>query len=111
MDLGTRAGLRTAPSWLPPDYPPDCRIRMCPAGRDWDAVRAPYYFGETALDQLGETCGAVIYDPRESAPGRLDLSKGFPTSGRGLWGAHQAVTGPVRRARCTQVPSGRRCSP
>ena len=57
----------TCPSWLPPDYPPDCRIRMRPAGRDWDAVRAPYYLGQHALDQLGDACGAVIYDPRESA--------------------------------------------
>jgi hypothetical protein len=56
-----------APSWLPPDYPPDCRIRIRPAGRDWDAVRAPHYLGATALDQLGDHCGAVIYDPRESA--------------------------------------------
>jgi hypothetical protein len=62
-------GLRHAqtPSWLPPDYPPDCRIRIRPAGRDWDAVRAPFYLGETALDELGDECGAVIYDPRESA--------------------------------------------
>jgi hypothetical protein len=40
---------------------------MRPAGRDWDAVRAPFYLGETALEQLGGQCGAVIYDPRESA--------------------------------------------
>ena len=40
---------------------------MRPAGRDWDVVRAPYYLGTNALDQLGERCGAVIYDPRESA--------------------------------------------
>jgi hypothetical protein len=67
MDVGTRNRPSWRPSWLPPDYPPDCRIRMCPAGRDWDAVRAPYYLGETALDQLDDRCGAVIYDPHESA--------------------------------------------
>ena len=56
-----------APPWLPPDYPPDRRIRMRPAGVTWDAVRAPYYLGAAAVDQLGEACGAVIYDPREPA--------------------------------------------
>lgn len=70
QDLERRRNLADAaswPSWLPPDYPPDCRIRIRPAGRDWDAVRAPFYLGETALAQLGDECGAVIYDPRESA--------------------------------------------
>ena len=95
----------TCPSWLPPDYPPDCRIRMRPAGRDWDAVRAPYYLGETALGQLGDHCGAVIYDPRESA--LYWLVKAGATSGwevpytRGL-GTTQYLAIPA--AACTTPP-------
>ncbi|MGW5448681.1 hypothetical protein [Streptomyces asiaticus] len=48
--------------WTPPNT---TIVQLLPAGKWWDAVRAPRALGEHALRLLGDTTGAVIDDPRD----------------------------------------------
>ncbi|MFH8367455.1 hypothetical protein [Streptomyces sp. NPDC018031] len=60
----TAPGVPNAPAggaWEPPNL---TDVHVLPAGRWWDAVRAPQYIGARALALLGEETGAVIEDPR-----------------------------------------------
>ena len=50
--------------WIPPDVPWDMSIATCRAGVHWDAIRAPMFLSEPAVEQLGDQAGAIIADTR-----------------------------------------------
>ncbi|MEU0270598.1 hypothetical protein [Streptomyces sp. NPDC006307] len=50
---------RRVEPWTPPQGPD---VELVPAGRWWDAVRAPSCVGVSVLARLGEDSGAVIED-------------------------------------------------
>lgn len=50
----------TAQQWAPPS---GLDSELTQAGTQWDAVRAPAYFGDRVMEGLGDECGAVIRDP------------------------------------------------